>query len=159
MPAADGCRDVDGDMEFRLLASWADSEHVAAAPVAPSIASLSDHVVASAAGLGSCGTAASQTLSDETPQQRAHRVASMRRQRCKTLVELDRLMAMSDGNPTVKQSIATPVRDGDARPQTSLEASIAIGGKPVLPIAGRLLRIAGEAMATSSQAEVLTGPI
>ena len=63
----------------------------------------------------------------------AHGVASARRQRAKTLVELDRLAALGEGE----------WRHEPAGPA---------------PPAGRLLRIEGPAMRTSGQAEVITGP-
>ena len=62
----------------------------------------------------------------------AHAVVAARRQRAKTLVELDRLAALGEG-------------EGRQEP----------AGPAAAP--GRLLRIEGAAMRTSGQAEVITG--
>jgi len=110
---------------FALLAAWADSEHVAVAPMAPSIArsSRESHAASEAA-------------------QAAHIAASKRRQQSKTLVELDRLWAMDEWQREQRE------HDADSRR----------GRESSEPAAGRLLRITGDAMATSGQVEVLTGP-
>lgn len=120
---------------FALLASWADSEHVLAAPLAPSIEQLSEtRLDRTSPRRGSEGFPSAS----EAPAA-AHLEAATRRQRCKTLVELDRLFAMSE---RAAASAAGMAAAGEASPAA----------------AGRLLRITGEAMATSSQCEVLTGP-
>ena len=122
---------------FALLASWADSEHVLAAPLAPSIARrgvAADGLDSTSPRRGSTGSSSSASEAAAA----AHLEAATRRQRCKTLVELDRLFAMSERAP------------GGGASGVAAEAAS--------PAAGRLLRIAGEAMATSSQGEVLTGP-
>ena len=100
---------------FALLASWADSEHVIAAAYAPS----SRRKGGSAGGDGDANVAA------------AHLEAATRRDRCKTLVELDRLIALSER------------READ-------------GGRASAG-PGRLHRIMGAAMATSGQTEMLCG--
>lgn len=67
---AQGEDDAAGvDASFSTLAAWADSEHVAAAPPAPSVASLATE---------------------------EHLTAAVRRQRCKALVERDRLEAVHE---------------------------------------------------------------
>jgi SAM-dependent methyltransferase len=109
---------------FALLAAWADSEHVAAAAPAPSVArrgAASDVPAAEAA-------VAAHLIAT------AHTVVAARRQRAKTLVELDRLAALGEG-------------EGRQEPT----------GPAAAP--GRLLRIEGAAMRTSGQAEVIAGPV
>ena len=69
----------------------------------------------------------------------AHAVVAARRQRAKTLVELDRLAALGEG-------------EGEGRPESAV-----VHGPTAAP--GKLLRIEGAAMRTSGQAEVITGPV
>jgi 2-polyprenyl-3-methyl-5-hydroxy-6-metoxy-1,4-benzoquinol methylase len=126
---------------FALLASWADSEHVLTAPLAPSIARRG----VAADGLDSTSPRRGFTGSSSSTSEAAaaaHLEAATRRQRCKTLVELDRLFAMSERAPGGGGS----------------GSGSGVAAEAASPAAGRLLRIAGEAMATSSQCEVLTGP-
>ena len=104
--------EVNAAKSFALLASWADSEHVGVAAYGPSGGRKG-----SPAGHGHDTVA----------------VAATRRHRCKTLVELDRLIALSETQATGRGEAIRP------------------GVRP-----GRLLRIPGEAMATSGQAELLT---
>ena len=115
---------------FALLAAWADSEHVAAAAPAPSVArrgATSDLLPLTSEQPAAEAAVAARLVAT------AHGVASARRQRAKTLVELDRLAALGEGE----------WRHEPAGPA---------------PPAGRLLRIEGPAMRTSGQAEVITGP-
>ena len=115
---------------FALLAAWADSEHVAAAAPAPSVArrgATSDLLPLTSEQPAAEAAVAARLVAT------AHGVASARRQRAKTLVELDRLAALGEGEE----------RHEPAGPA---------------PPAGRLLRIEGPAMRTSGQAEVITGP-
>ena len=75
------------DRMFALLAAWADSEHVAAAPIAPSV-SRGARIEAGEAQAEAEAATAKATME--------HVIASSRRQRCKILVEMDRLMAMDE---------------------------------------------------------------
>ena len=114
--------EAKADKSFALLASWADSEHVVSAAYAPS-----SRRRGGSAGDGNDGDAAAAAVAA------AHLEAATRRDRCKTLVELDRLIALSERRA-----------EGDG----------AITSRP-----GRLLRITGAAMATSGQTELLTGAV
>ena len=114
---------------FSLVASWADSEHVvttAASYDAPG------HGDAKAADGYDAMVDAELAMAAA-----AHLEAATRRARCKTLVELDRLIALHERQAEQDDSGA---RGGDDRPWR----------RP-----GRLLRITGAAMATSGQAELL----
>ena len=109
---------------FALLAAWADSEHLAAPAPAPSVArrSAASDVPAAEAAVAAHLVAA------------AHAVVAARQQRANTLVELDRLAALGEG-------------EGRQEPT----------GPAAAP--GRLLRVEGAAMRTSGRAEVITGPV
>ena len=108
--------EAKASQSFALLAAWADSEHVGAAVAAPS--SLRKGALAGADAATDAAAA-------------AHLVAATRRERSKTLVELDRLIGMHE---------------------------TAMGGGAML-VSGRLLSIQGRAMATSGQTELLVGSI
>lgn len=120
---------------FALMAAWADSEHVLAAAAAPS--------VQRAGGAPLSGASDTPDMEDDDAHAEvakrtaaAHLVAAMRRRRCKTLVEVDRLMAVSE-----------------------LRASREGGSETAPRRYGELLRITGDAMATSAQTELLAGPV
>jgi hypothetical protein len=162
VPNAEAREPGEGDDEvpaarvFGLLASWADSEHVAAAPVAPStLRNAKSAIGASDRGGGSDSPAStSADAAASAAAAAAHLEAATRRQRCKTLVELDRLFAMSEQQQQQQQQ---QQHDDDEGGSPSSDRR----GDATTPptAAGRLLRITGPAMATSSQREVLTGPL
>ena len=115
---------------FALLAAWADSEHVAAAAPALSVARR---------GGAASDVPAAEVASAAHLVATAHAVVAARRQRAKTLVELDRLAALGEG-------------EGEGRPESAV-----VHGPTATP--GKLRWIEGAVMCTSGQAEVITGPV
>ena len=153
---SDDARDpstVAVDRMFALLAAWADSEHVAAAPIAPSV-SRGARIEAGEAQAEAEAATAKATME--------HVIASSRRQRCKILVEMDRLMAMDEWRHAEASSRTLPQAD-DSSPGTTPVGTTAphVGpARPCPPVtwpSGRLMRITGRAMTSSSQQEVLVG--